>query len=246
MEKSLLNGSEFSCEYFLQKQLTVYQPKTGYRFSIDSFLLAGFVQPKPNDLVLELGAGCGIILLLLALKYRRTKFVGLEIQERLAKCLQANINANALGSRVLCVRGDLRKPPFPSGLFDFVLSNPPFYRIGSGRLPPNKEERLARHEILTNLEELIRTASFLLKTKGRFGVIYPASRLNELFLILERYKLRPKRLRMVYSYPGDEGRLVLLEAIKGGKKELRVCPALFIYESPGGAYTSEVEQLFAP
>jgi tRNA1Val (adenine37-N6)-methyltransferase len=238
-----LNYSDLSREEFFGGQLILYQPRRGYRFSIDAFLLAGFVRLKPGELALELGAGCGVISLWLARRVA-AKILALEIQERLVSCLALNIRENALEDRVLGLRADLRRPPFKPEVFDVVFSNPPFHPLGRGRLAPTEEERLARHEILTTLEEVIVNARRLLRLRGRFSLIYSAQRLPELFVLLKREGLEPKRLRLVHSYPGDQGRLVLMEAIKGGGKELHILPPLFIYETRGGSYTAEVKQLF--
>ncbi len=237
-------SSELSKEVF--PDLVVYQPQKGYRFSIDAFLLADFVRLKPRERALELGAGCGIVSLFLAKRFPETLFVALEIQERLLRCLALNIYQNRLQKRVLAVRGDLRTPPFRAGTFDVVFTNPPFYPVGRGRLSPLEEERLARHEILATLPEITKTASLLLKNRGRFVIIYPASRLVELFAHLEKVRLQPKVLQVIYSYPGDEGRLVRVEAVKGAGKELKIRPPFFIYQHPGGPYTPEAEGLFAP
>ena len=241
-----MSGTELTRETFLNRKLILYQPKIGYRFSLDAFLLAGFVKPKRKDQILELGSGCGVVSLLLAYRHPKNKFIGLEIQTRLVRCFQMNIKANQMEKRVFAIQGDLRRPPFRPHSFDLVLTNPPFYPVGRGRLPPHEEDKLARHEILAGLEHVAQTAQNLLKPKGRLDLIYPASRLDYLLNILDEYLFRPKTLRLVHSYPGDEGRLVLLEAVKGGGRELRVLPPLFIYVKKGGAYTAEVEQLFAP
>ncbi len=242
-EKWWLN-SEFTRETF--RDLVLYQPRTGYRFSVDAFLLADFVPLKPGARVLELGAGCGVVSLLLARREERARFFGLEIQDRLARCLAQNIRVNRLEERVFAVRGDLRLPPFRPESFDVVVTNPPFYPVGRGRLSPDEEERIARHEILATLPQVIRSAGRLLKHRGVLVIIYPATRLAELMVCLKEHRLEPKGLQMIHSYPGDEGRLVRLRASKGGGAELRIEPPFFIYQAPGGPYTPEAEALFVP
>ncbi len=225
--------------------LVFYQPQDGYRFSIDALLLAGFVRLRPRERVVDLGAGCGVLALLLAAKFPQTFFVALELQARLACCVRLNTEANHLFNRVFPVRADLRKPPLRPASFDVVVTNPPFRAPHTGRLSPSLEERIARHEIKATLTDVLEAAQGLLRERGRLYLVYPAQRLARLLAEARAKRLEPKLLRVVHSYPGDEGRLVLLEAVKGGGEELRILPPLFIYQRRGGPYAPEVEALFS-
>ncbi len=222
----------------------IYQPEKGYRYSLEAYLLASFVNLRKGERALELGAGCGIISLLLAWRYPQNLFWGLEIQPALLFCFGRNVRENDLSNRVLPVAGDVKAPPFKAGSFEVVFTNPPFYPQGEGRLSPDPQERLARHEILATLEDFLAASSLLLRDKGRFFLICAARRLAEVFSSLPKYRLEPKVLRIVHSYPGSEGRLFLLEALKGGGKELRILPPLFVYTRKGGPYTEELKGMF--
>ncbi len=223
----------------------IYQPEKGYRYSLEAFLLASFVNLRPREKVLELGSGCGIISLLLAWKYPQNIFWGLEIQAPLLLCFAKNIRENNLLERVLPVGGDVKYPPFKASIFDVVFTNPPYYPFGRGRLSPDSQERLARHEILATLADFFAAASLLLKNKGRFYLICTSSRLAEIFSSLQKVHLEPKTLRFIHSYPGDQGRLFLLEALKGGGKQLKILPPLFVYTKKGGPYTLDIKEMFA-
>ena len=223
--------------------LSLYQPARGYRYSLDAFLLASFVRLKRGQRALELGAGCGVVTLILAEKNPETSFLGLEIQPELALCFKRNVRENALSARVLPVLGDVRRPPLKEGAFEVVYANPPYYREGAGRLSPDPQERLARHEILATLKDFVEAAYRALRARGRFFLVCTAKRLSEALFLLEARRLSPKRLCLVHSYPGDEARLFLLEAVKEGGAELRVEAPLFIYERKGGPYTPKLREI---
>ncbi|MDQ7038316.1 MAG: methyltransferase, partial [Aquificota bacterium] len=153
-------------------KLVVFQPREGYRFSIEALLLAGFVRVRPRALVMDLGAGCGIISVTLALRFPLAKMVSLEIQERLSRALILTVRENHLEDRVLPVRGDLRSIPFKGERFDVVVANPPFKPPTAGRLPPDRENLLARTETLANLEDFLKAAYALLRPGGRVFLVY--------------------------------------------------------------------------
>ncbi|MBA2849576.1 methyltransferase [Thermosulfuriphilus ammonigenes] len=235
---------EVSCEELFGR-LSVCQPRRGYRYSIDAFLLAGFVRLKPGELAVEFGSGCGIVSLILALRFPGARILGLEVQKRLALLAARNLKTSGLQDRVLFLRADVREArQIIAASVDVVLANPPYRPLGTGRLNPLEEETVARHEVLLDLRALLAAAAAILKERGRLYLIYPASRLVALLAESRRLGLEPKRLQVVHSYPGDYGRLVLFEARKGAGEELRILPPFFIYQAPGGPYTSQAEGLF--
>ncbi|OAG28416.1 tRNA1(Val) (adenine(37)-N6)-methyltransferase [Thermodesulfatator autotrophicus] len=239
------NLPEHTVEHLLDGALKVLQPREGYRFSLEVFLLAGFISLKPREKLLELGAGCGVISLILARKHNFKFLIGLEIQKELLTFFVHNVKLNQLSEKIYPLCGDVKAPPLKSGSFDVVFSNPPYYSAGTGRLSPHPQERLARHEILASLTDFISCAAYTLKNKGRFYLVHSARRLPEIIETCLKKRLMPKTLRLVYSYPGSEGKLVLLEAVKNGGAELKVLPPLFVYESRNGDYTVEMKRLFA-
>ena len=132
---------------------------------------------------------------------------------------------------------ELRKE-FPANSFDFVFSNPPFRKPKTGRISTDEERAIARHEIEINLPDLVSTAAYLLKHNGRFYMIYHPFRLAELVSLLRESRLEPKRMRFIHSRPGEEAKMVLIEAVKGGGIWLKIDPPLYLYEN-GNDYTRE-------
>jgi len=228
---------------FLEGSIIVYQPKKGFRFGIDSILLAHFLNLKPQDLVLEVGAGSGIISLIALKRFPKAKIFALELESIFIECLKRNILENKLQEKLFIIKGDIKTFLFKSGIFDVIFSNPPYFKSRSGRKSPYEIENIARRDIEFELDEFLKKVSSLLKNKGKFYLVFTALRLAELIYLLKKNKLEPKLLRLVYSYPGSEAKLVLLLAIKNAKEEIRILSPLYIYNSPKGNYTEEVKNM---
>ena len=245
MKKLSWNNREETLEALFGGRLNVLQKKSGYRFSIDALLLAHFAKPRPLDRIIELGTGCGIIPLILTYRQRAAKVIGVEIQPSLADLARRNVALNRLSARIKIREKDLKNLRGKSwkGTFDLVLSNPPYRKVGSGRVNPRLEKAWARHEIQATLEDVLLAAHYLLKGKGRLIMIYPASRAADLIHEMRKYHLEPKRLQFVHSHLKDEARLLLVEALKEGRAQVQVLPPLFLYES-AGEYTPEAQELF--
>ena len=240
---------EFTNDAILNGRVILCQPRSGYRFSIDSLLLADFVRVKPNRALIDLGAGCGVISMALALRMEQGLVIAVEIQHRLAECIRGNIGLNeSLREKMAEIRvmesdwNDLI--PSDIGTVDGIVANPPYYRLGSGRLNPDGEEAIARHEIKGSLASAAEIASRLLQTGGLFSVIYPAERLPGLITDLAGFGFEPKRLRMIHSAAGEPARLVMLESKKGAGPELTVEPPLFVYKKEK-VYMPEVEAILS-
>ncbi len=209
--------------------LKILQPREGYRFSVDSLLLAEFAKLKKRAKVVELGAGCGVISMILAKRYPESSITAVEIQEGLYRLLEANIQLNLLRN-IQPLFMDMKKLPdlMNAGAFHHVIANPPFRRPESGRLCLDSQEALSRHEILINLEELLDVTRFLLKPGGRCTLIYPAERISELIFKLCQRRLEPKRFQFVHPDMKNKARLVLVEGVKDAGSEAKIEAPLFM------------------
>ncbi len=234
------------------KDIRLFQPKRGYRFSVDALLLEDFISAKQLNTGIELGAGSGIISILLATRLKTTKIIAVEIQKSLVQCAKRNVELNKLGDRVEILNQDIKnlKKHFPPNKFDFVFSNPPFRKVKSGRLSIDEECAAARHEIKITLNDIITTASYLLKNTGRFYLIYHPFRLIELIGLLHKARLEPKGMRFVHSRrvesptrTGEEAKMVLIEAVKGSGAWLKIEPPFYIYEK-NSDYTAEMKRVY--
>ncbi len=239
--------SSHTNDTFFNGGITIRQERQGYRFSIDAVLLAGQVVPRPNDQIVDLGTGCGIIPLILAYRFPHIRVVGLEIQPALFESAQCNINENQLSDRIRVVCGDLKKIKAAdfSRPVDLVISNPPYRKSESGRVNPDRQRAIARHEIESALEDVVAAAFRILRTSGRFAIIYPAQRAAELIHTMRLTGIEPKKLRTVHSKSGGDAKLVIVEGQKGGGTGLIIAPPLIIYQD-NDAYTEEVARFFLP
>jgi tRNA1Val (adenine37-N6)-methyltransferase len=185
--------------------------------------------------------------MILAFRYNDINVYGIEIQEDLADIAAANIEANEMTDRVSIISGDMTSMnhSMMDGPADIVLSNPPYRKLDSGRVNPHKMKAVARHELAVTLDDVVGTAKRLLRTAGKFVVIYPSVRMVDLLMSMKENNIEPKRLRAVHSKFGDEARLVVVEGVKGGQPGLLVEAPLYIYEKDDG-YTLEVETMCLP
>jgi tRNA1Val (adenine37-N6)-methyltransferase len=228
-------------------KIRVLQEKGGYRFSIDAVLLAGFVWLRSGERVMDLGTGIGISPLILGKRGEGAEeIVGVEVQVKLCVLAKKNVRNNGLEGLIHIYQGDIRgvADVFPPASFDVVVTNPPYYRVASGRINPSSQKAIARHEVMVTIDDILRGASYLLKEGGRIFVIFPAYRSITLFDSLQSAMLEPKTLRWVHSRANEESKFILAEAYKGGGEGVKVLPPFFIY-SDEGKYTPEMERLYS-
>ena len=124
------------------------------------------------------------------------------------------------------ILGDIRRPPLAPGKADVVVCNPPYRQQASGRINPDPQRALARHEIRASLDDILGAASKLLRPKGRLAIIYPATRLTDLLVRMRGLDLEPKRLRVVHPAVALEAKLVLVEGTRGGRAGMKILPPL--------------------
>lgn len=221
----------------------IIQKKTGYRFSVDSLILSEFVQIRERSRILDLGTGSGILAILLARSYPLSRIVALELSSEFIDLAGRNILLNQLQDRISLIQGDLCQLPdfIKEGRFDAVISNPPYRPLQTGRINPNPQKAIARHEIRVNLINLLKAVAHGLKIGGKWFVIYPAWRLVSLLTLSRQQRLEPKKIRLVHSLPDKEAEWVLMEAVHQGREELKILPALTVYQE-AGVYSSQIQK----
>ncbi|TDF91611.1 tRNA1(Val) (adenine(37)-N6)-methyltransferase [Paenibacillus piri] len=218
----------------LTENIKIIQSGEVFSFSLDAVLLGRFsyVPPTARGRVVDLCTGNGVIPLLLTTR-TKASIVGVEIQDRLADMAERNVRINKLEQQVRIVHGDLRHADkqLGHGVFDVVTVNPPYLPVPNGEQNVNEHVAAARHEVHCTLEDVVKASSRLVRSGGRVAMVHRPSRLVEIFCVMREYRLEPKRIRYVHPRAGEEANMVLIEALRDGKPELRTLPPLIVYKN---------------
>ncbi|MDE0035597.1 MAG: tRNA1(Val) (adenine(37)-N6)-methyltransferase [Deltaproteobacteria bacterium] len=222
-------------------RVAVVQRRSGFRFTLDSLLLARFPELRGRGRIVDLGTGNGVVALSLAVLNREVEVVGVELQEAMVERAERGSVLNGVEERVRMIRGDVRavEEYFPPRSFGVAVCNPPYRPPRSGRVNPDHERLLARHEVEGGLADFVRAGAYLLRHRGGMCLVYPSERAVELFAVLRQHRLEPRRVRFVHSFAETPATLVLAEGVKGARTSLTVLPPLVIYRRED-EYTDEM------
>lgn len=223
----------------------IIQKKNGFCFGMDAVLLSGFARMKQGEKAIDLGTGTGIIPILLEAKYEGEHYTGLEIQDEMADMAARSVALNHLEEKVSIVKGDIKEASrlFGAASFDVVTSNPPYMNDAHGLKNPDLPKAISRHEVLCTLDDVTREAARLLRPGGRFYMVHRPHRLIEIITALTKYKLEPKRMKMVHPFVEKDANMVLIEAVRGGKSMIKVEAPIVVYQEPG-VYTQEIYDIY--
>lgn len=214
-----------------------------HKFGTDAFLLTGFAAPRRKDKVCDLGTGCGIIPLLMQIKYDPKIIYGVDIQKQAIDQFKATIEKNHL-ERLVPVEADLRElwEDCPKGSFDLVTCNPPYKAAKAGIESMGEAQKIARHEILCNINDVCKAASKLLKFGGRLCLCNRPERLADVICAMRANKIEPKSLRFVCKTVNDPSWLFLIEGTLGGKPFMKALPPLVVKDGDG--YSKELMEIY--
>lgn len=228
-----------------RNQLKIIQNPEKFCFGMDAVLLSGFAKVKEKENVIDLGTGTGIIPILLSAKTKGEHFTGLEIQEESADMARRSCRYNQLEDKISIVTGDIKEASqiFGAASFDVVTCNPPYMDQHHGLVNPHLPKAIARHEILCSLEDVICQTAKLLKPNGRFYMVHRPHRLADIMMLMKKYKLEPKRMKLVHPYVDKEPNMVLIEGLRGGKARITIEAPLIVYKAPN-VYTQEIYDVY--
>ena len=223
----------------------IIQDPERFCFGMDAVLLSGFVRVKPGEKAIDLGTGTGIIPILLEAKTEGEHFTGLEIQTESADMAARSVAYNRLQEKIDIVVGDIKEASklFGASSFDVVTTNPPYMCHRHGLISDTDAKAIARHEILCDLDDVLRESAKLLPPGGRFYMVHRPFRMAEILNKMIGWHIEPKRMQLVYPFVDKEPNMVLIEGLRGGKSGLVVERQLIVYRSPG-VYTDEIYDIY--
>ena len=211
--------------------LKLIQKKKGFRFGMDSVLLAHFAQIRPMDFIADFGTGTGILPLLLIGRNKGTHFTCYEIQQEYAEMASRTMRMNSLEDRVDIICGDAVKAyeTTEACSLDAVICNPPYAVPGTALTSPFSSRSIARNQERNMMEGFLKSAFRILKGRGRFITVYPAPRMLHIMQLMREAHLEPKHFQLVYPQEDKPANLVLIEAVKDAKEMLHPMEPLIIY-----------------
>lgn len=226
------------------KGLKIIQNKEWFCFGIDAVLVADFANVKHKDKVVDFGTGTGIIPLLIEGRYSPKEIIGVEIQEEVAEMAQRSMELNNLSDKIKIINEDIKNyKNIGCGIYDVAVCNPPYKKNDTGLKNPTDKKAISRHEILITLEDIMLSASKVLKSGGKLYMIHRPERLSHILIDLDKYGFAPRRLRFVHPKLGKKPTMLLIEAIRSGGDFLSIDHPLYVYNEDG-SYTDEINEIY--
>ena len=244
--------------------LKIIQNKNGFCFGIDSVLISDFAKEvKNNSIGVDLGAGTGIISILLTAKTEISKIIGVEIQKEVAEMARRSVELNNMQNKIEIINLNIKEiinktkkenlsdnlennkiiEKLPREGFDFVVTNPPYKKLETGKINNNEYKYISRHEVTADLADFIEVSRYLLKDKGALYMVHRPERLVDIVELMRKNKIEPKKIRLVYSKVDKEPALVLIKGIKNARPFLKIDKPLVIYDT-NGEYTDEIYDIY--
>lgn len=245
MEKQIKIHPNERVDFIQRKGYKIIQNPEVFCFGIDAVLLADFAKAKRNDFVLDIGTGTGIVPILMFARYENKSYVGIDVQEDMVDMASRSVQLNKIEDNVKMLHLNVKdlRSVYHEGSFDIVTSNPPYMKGNAGLVNENESKMIARHEITCTLEDIIENASYVLKDKGKLYMIHRPHRLSDIMYFMRKYRVEPKRMRMIHPKEGKAPTMVLIEGVKYANPELVVEAPLYVY-SKDGNYTNEIYKIY--
>ena len=226
------------------KNRKIVQDTEMFNFSLDSVLLPNFITINKNiKQILDIGTGNAPIPLILSTK-TKAHITGYEIQKEVSILANDSIEINNLQKQITIINDDIKNNKYETETFDIITCNPPYFEVkDKSKFNKNDYKTIARHEVNLNLEELLKISKKLLKNGGTLGLVHRPERLIDVLLVMRKYNIEPKKIRLVYPKKNKEANILLIEGKKNGKKGLKILPPLYSHNEDG-TYTEEIQKYF--
>lgn len=221
--------------------IKIVQDSEGFKFSLDSVLLANFVTlNKSTKKIMDIGSGNGIIPILLSLK-TDAHIDGVEIQRECYLNSLESIKLNKMDN-ISIFNDDIKEfyKTLESDTYDVVVSNPPYFMGNIHNI--NEMKKIARHSLSLDYKDVIVISKKILKNNGLLSIVHRPENLMDILMFMRSNNIEPKKIRFVYPYKGKNANILLVEGAKNGKPGLKVMDPLYVYEN--GNYTEEIKKYF--
>lgn len=221
--------------------IKIVQDSDGFKFSLDSVLLANFVTlNKSTKKIMDIGSGNGIIPILLSLK-TKAHIDGVEIQREGYLNSLESIKLNKMDN-ISIFNDDIKEfyKTLESDTYDVVVSNPPYFMGNNHNI--NEMKKIARHSLSLDYKDVIVISKKILKNNGFLSIVHRPENLMDILMFMRSNNIEPKKIRFVYPYKGKNANILLVEGAKNGKPGLKVIDPLYVYEN--GNYTEEIKKYF--
>ncbi len=228
------------------KNKYIYQDTDYFKMSIDSVLLANFVNINLRDKrIMDIATGNAPIPMLLSFRTKATIY-GVELQKEVYDLGISSLKVNGLDKQIRLINDDAKNLVniFDSDYFDVVTCNPPYFNTNNVIFENDNDiKALARHEKTLNLDDIFSICKKILKNNGRLAMVHRNERLMEIMIKMKEYNIEPKRIRFVYPKMNKNCSIILIEGVKNGKPGLTVLPPLFVYDN-SGKYSKEIMDMY--
>lgn len=252
MDNYLIKKTEKIHELLGYENIKIIQDDDMFSFSLDSMLLANFVDAKGAKNIIDLGTGNAPIPLFLTLK-TNAKITGVEIQEDVASLARRSVKLNKFDDQIEILNRDFKNiyKEVGANKFDIVTSNPPYFKVSDTSII-NKNDYLtiARHEVKANVLDVILEANKLLIDGGKLYIVHRVERLPEIITNLESNNFGIKKIQLIHPKKDINANMFIIESRKNKKTDLKIIPPLYIHEDividdfVNTRYTDEVLKIF--
>lgn len=224
-----------------------------FLFGMDSVLVANKIKGTNKDtVVVDLGTGSAVIPVIIAEKNTVSRIIGVELQQKMYDLAIKNVEYNQLQDKITVLKENLKNAESirkeilkvtGKDKVDIVVSNPPYKKVGTGSKNDTDEKYIARHEVECVLEDIFKTASKLLRFRGKLYLVHKPERMADLISIARKYKLEPKEIQFLQPTITKKPSIVLIEYVLGGGNECVVLPSLIEYDESGN-YTKDILDIY--
>ena len=225
-------------DYIPRTKLKMIHIDGAYSFGIDSILLGNFAKMKKNKTLLDIGSGNGILAMMANDLYNLKKVYAVEIQKTKTDILEENLRLNDI-QNIEIINKNLNDVDFRENTLDYIITNPPYYKINQNIKNKKEEFLISRQELYLNLDNIFNFANKTLKDKGKLFMIHKPERMVEIFT--KAGNIKPKRIQFVSSTFDTKPQFILIEFVKNAKDGIKIEDPIIIYKD--GKYTDQVRKI---